>query len=336
MSDIVAEAVSDLSGLLGSRAVVVLLGDSLTQRGFGRGGWASAISDYYGRRADVLNRGYGGYNTIYGKHVMHALFPKTSDLDTKSKQGKYLLVTVWFGANDASTEDFKAYVPLSVFETNMEDMVRHLQLFFHFIVLLSPPPVHEHTRQAYQRHKYGELDKGTLQQTLERSHEYGMSVKKVAEKYNAIFVDVYALMIEQGENVWPSFVGANDPDGDGLHLSAEGQTFVAKQVIRAIETRTVSLQSIPAELPWGSELDRETFQQTMEAYQIGNENGRIGLGLDYISYTGVNRKSVSQNHFVVIVLIALLAAGFAIIILRFLYVRRHRKVGMGHAANHNK
>ena len=41
---------------LTSRPRVVLFGDSLTQRGFEEQGWASALCDYYTRRADVLNR----------------------------------------------------------------------------------------------------------------------------------------------------------------------------------------------------------------------------------------------------------------------------------------
>jgi hypothetical protein len=64
VSERVSERVSkmvDYSGLLGSRAVVVLLGDSLTQRGWSSdervsegvsaAGWAARLAEHYGRRA---------------------------------------------------------------------------------------------------------------------------------------------------------------------------------------------------------------------------------------------------------------------------------------------
>ncbi|CAM9911419.1 unnamed protein product, partial [Ectocarpus fasciculatus] len=248
-----------VEGLLGSRAVVVLFGDSLTQRGYLSDGWAAAVSNYYGRRADVFNRGYGGYNTRYGRYILHALFPDKLKSNSISKEGKYLLATVWFGANDASTPDFRAHVPLPEFESNMEDIISHLQHYFHFVVALSPPPVHEPTRLAFQQVKFGDKATGMIQQTTERAGEYAKVVQKVAQKYNAFFVDVHNLMLEQGAVMWPSFVGAGSPDGDGLHLSKRGEMFVGKHVIELIEKSTLHVQDLPAEFPWGSELSGETF-----------------------------------------------------------------------------
>ena len=47
--------------------MVVLLGDSLTQRGGavagGAPGWAARLGELYARRPDVVNRGLSGYNT---------------------------------------------------------------------------------------------------------------------------------------------------------------------------------------------------------------------------------------------------------------------------------
>ncbi len=47
------------------RPAIVLFGDSITQQGFGLNGhvgWASLLANDYIRRADVLNRGFSGYN----------------------------------------------------------------------------------------------------------------------------------------------------------------------------------------------------------------------------------------------------------------------------------
>ena len=43
---------------------VFLFGDSLTQYAFGsEGGWAAMLADKLQRKADVVNRGFSGYNT---------------------------------------------------------------------------------------------------------------------------------------------------------------------------------------------------------------------------------------------------------------------------------
>ena len=69
-----AKTAGELPALLG-RSSIVLFGDSLTQRGFEEGGWASAVAHHFGRRADVYNRGYGGYNSRWAAVLAPSLFP---------------------------------------------------------------------------------------------------------------------------------------------------------------------------------------------------------------------------------------------------------------------
>jgi lysophospholipase L1-like esterase len=75
------------------RPKILLLGDSLTQTSFD--GWGGGLAHRYQRRADVLNRGMSGYNTRwylqYGK-----------DSGVWEESGNVALITIWFGANDAS------------------------------------------------------------------------------------------------------------------------------------------------------------------------------------------------------------------------------------------
>jgi hypothetical protein len=56
------------------RSTFILLGDSLTQQAFTRGGWGQLIGDLYVRRADVLNRGYSGYNTRWALQLLPFIF----------------------------------------------------------------------------------------------------------------------------------------------------------------------------------------------------------------------------------------------------------------------
>ena len=276
------DSIAGIPRLIGSRAMVVLFGDSLTQRGYQQCGWVSAVSNYYGRKADVFNRGYGGYNTKYGRHLMRSLFPISSlAMYTHTTTGKYLLATVWFGTNDAVHSNRPAHVPLEEYKANMEYMVSYLQDFFYFVVVISPPPVHETTRLQYQKIKYGEKATNQIDLTNEKVREYATIAKQVAHKYNVLFLDIFNLMIEQGETIWPSFVGAGIPGGDGVHFSSKGEEFVGSHVLDLLEKKTVPIESLPAELPWGSSVNGENYISKFEEHQLFSQQHKLGLGLDF-------------------------------------------------------
>lgn len=48
------------------RPKIILFGDSITQQSFTVGGWGARLADHYARKADVINRGFSGYNTTWG------------------------------------------------------------------------------------------------------------------------------------------------------------------------------------------------------------------------------------------------------------------------------
>ncbi|CAN1347741.1 GDSL esterase/lipase At5g62930 [Linum perenne] len=77
------------------RPQIVLFGDSITEQSFRSGGWGASLTDSYSRKADVFNRGYGGYNTRWALFLLHQLFP----LDGRKPP---IAATVFFGANDAA------------------------------------------------------------------------------------------------------------------------------------------------------------------------------------------------------------------------------------------
>ncbi|GMN45898.1 hypothetical protein TIFTF001_015094 [Ficus carica] len=57
------------------RPEIVLFGDSLTEQSFRPGGWGASLANTYSRKADVLVRGYGGYNTRWALFLLYHLFP---------------------------------------------------------------------------------------------------------------------------------------------------------------------------------------------------------------------------------------------------------------------
>ena len=184
------------AGLFGERSTVVLFGDSITQHGFEDGGWAGTVADYFSRRADVFNRGFGGYNMRWARHLLPSLFPESD---------RHLLVTVWFGANDAAASGEIAHVPLAEYEENMRAVLQHLKQRARHVVVLTPPPVHGPTRLAFQRRKFGDRASGVLERTTESAGRYAAAAVRVAAEQGVPVLDVHSLML--AEPGWPAFVG---------------------------------------------------------------------------------------------------------------------------------
>jgi lysophospholipase L1-like esterase len=114
--------------LLLLRPTVVLFGDSITAQSFRSGGWGSALADAYSRKADVVVRGYGGYNTRWALFLLHHIFPLGSSSPP-------VATTIFFGANDAAlkgrTSD-RQHVPVEEYTDNVRKIVQHLKVLICF------------------------------------------------------------------------------------------------------------------------------------------------------------------------------------------------------------
>lgn len=76
----------------------------------------ASLAHHFNRRADVYNRGYGGYNSRWARPVFESLFPPHGSLagEAAKSQKRHFLVTIWLGANDAAIPSERAYVPVEV------------------------------------------------------------------------------------------------------------------------------------------------------------------------------------------------------------------------------
>ena len=115
-----------------TRPNIILFGDSITQLGFSgssttsSSGWVSLLSNAYARRADVLNRGYSGYNTRHALDILPSVFSSVDGTQSDS----VLMVTVFFGANDASLpgdREHCQHVPINEYERNIRKIVESIQ-----------------------------------------------------------------------------------------------------------------------------------------------------------------------------------------------------------------
>ncbi|XP_074381674.1 GDSL esterase/lipase At5g62930 isoform X3 [Apium graveolens] len=105
------------------RPQIVLFGDSITQQSFSLGAWGAALADTFSRKADVLVRGYGGYNTRWALFLLHHIFP----LDAATPP---LAVTIFFGANDAALSgrtSERQHVPVEEYKENLRKIVHHIK-----------------------------------------------------------------------------------------------------------------------------------------------------------------------------------------------------------------
>ena len=171
-------------GLTDRRRAIVLFGDSLTQRSFEPSGWGAALAHLYGRRCDVYNRGFGGYNTRWCRSMVGELFPAHETP---------LLATVLLGTNDAALFDVEpaAHVPLEEYEDNLTAIVTHVKKRCVHVIVLTPPCMDERQRLAFQKEKYGADALGALDRCNANTKRYAEVATRVAETLDVPCVDLF-------------------------------------------------------------------------------------------------------------------------------------------------
>ncbi|KAI9012290.1 SGNH hydrolase-type esterase domain-containing protein [Hyaloraphidium curvatum] len=219
---------------------ILLFGDSLTERG--THGWGSRLALLYARRADVVIRGFGGYNT------RNALDAAPAILAPYAAQGapELALAVVWFGANDSALPEAergtphsaRQHVPAAEFAENLRRLVgivRAAQPGAR-ILLLSPPPVHEPTRLAQLLLRAGErefrsLPEGSLDRRNAATRVYSEACIRVAKEEGAAVLDLWTELQRDplGREIPPDVWGPKFLD-DGLHFTPQGEERVGQLV----------------------------------------------------------------------------------------------------------
>jgi lysophospholipase L1-like esterase len=171
------------------RPSIVLFGDSITEESFGEGGWGAHLANHYSRSADVVLRGYSGYNTRWASLVAGraiAALPRSS----------VAAVTVLFGANDASLPDRASafqHVPLPEYKDNLRAICAVLRMRWPSaaVILITPPPVNESGRVRYP---YGGDMSGLPERTNEVTGRYARACMEVARQAGLRVIDIWSRM----------------------------------------------------------------------------------------------------------------------------------------------
>ncbi|KAI3447780.1 hypothetical protein Pfo_004445 [Paulownia fortunei] len=222
-----------------SRPQFVLFGSSIVQMGYNVGGWGAILADLYARKADVVLRGYSGWNSRMALQVLDRVFPKNAAVQPS-------LVIVYFGGNDATNphpSGLGAHVPLPEFVENMKRIIVHLKSLSDKtrIICLTSPPVNE----AKVREIFGNgLDDQA--RTNEGCRIYSEALVELCQELDVEAINLWTAIQQRDDWANACFI-------DGIHLSAEGSKVVVEEILKVLKRvnwePSLYWLSMPAEFP---------------------------------------------------------------------------------------
>ncbi|KAE8692891.1 GDSL esterase/lipase CPRD49 [Hibiscus syriacus] len=199
------------------RPLFVLFGSSIVQFSFSNEGWGSILAHTYVRKADIILRGYAGWNSRRALEVLTKVFPQDGVVQPS-------LVIVYFGGNDSiepHPSGLGPHVPLLEYVNNMKKIAMHLQGLSEKtrVMFLTTPPVNEE-----QIHEI----LGISGRTNEGSRVYSEACLKLCRELGVKCVDLWTAIQQRDGWMTTCFT-------DGIHFSSEGNKLVAKEILKAIE-----------------------------------------------------------------------------------------------------
>jgi len=206
---------------------------------------SAILADAYRRRADVLNRGFGGYTT-------RSLEPIVLRACAAARAGgapRFGLATLFLGANDANAQA-EQHVPVDEYARRLEAMALALAGVSYCVVVIGPGPVDNRrwpTRSNAAAAAYGDAARGVVARAREAAAAAGAAL---------LFAPFFEAAtggfprVKEGSEA-PLSVTARpelhwvDALSDGLHLSSAGNAALAEAVLRAVR------EGCPAAAPEG-------------------------------------------------------------------------------------
>lgn len=230
-----------------TRPKIFLFGDSITEDSFALGGWGASLANHFSRTADVVLRGYSGYNTRWALKVLERVFPVSKGDGTETAP---VALTVFFGANDACLPNRCSgfqHVPLHEYKENLSSIVSFFKKRWPttHVVLVTPPPIDEDARLRYP---YVDNPEGLPERTNEAAGEYARACILVANECHVPVIDLWTKMQQSPD--WKK-----DYLSDGLHLTNGGNQLVFEEVIRKLRDEGLSLESMAVDLPLIADID---------------------------------------------------------------------------------
>jgi len=240
------------------RPTILLFGDSITEFGFGANGkigWASLLSSAYSRRADVLSRGFSGYNTQHALSVLPSVLG-ISNNDATSSESKIplLFCTIFFGANDASLPAARQHLPLEEYCENIRVIIstirRHTITSSIIkpelsadkagenrgiitipeempIILITPPPV---SPKAWDYFCTVTSPRPLSPRSNDQCKIYGSKLIEIGKEMNCPVLDTFQILGgDKGEDHYSKYLV------DGIHLDGDGNMLIYNALMDLIQ-----------------------------------------------------------------------------------------------------
>uniref|UniRef100_A0A5B7A109 Putative GDSL esterase/lipase CPRD49 n=1 Tax=Davidia involucrata TaxID=16924 RepID=A0A5B7A109_DAVIN len=203
------------------RPEFVLFGSSIVQLSFSNGGWGTILTDIYARKADILLRGYYGWNSRRALQVLDQVFPKDAAIQPS-------LVIVYFGGNDSMgphPSGLGPHVPLHEYIENMRKIALHLKSLSETtrIIFLSCPPVNEARLRQGTSGIFSEIVR-----TNELCRSYSEACIDLCQEMGVKVVDLWTAIQKRDDWLIACFT-------DGVHLSAEGSKIVVEEILKVLK-----------------------------------------------------------------------------------------------------
>lgn len=204
------------------RPQFVLFGSSIVQFSFSNQGWGAILADIYARKADIILRGYAGWNSRAALEVLNQIFPKDAPVQPS-------LVIVYFGGNDSMKphpSGLGPHVPLNEYIENMKKIALHLKSLSEKtrIIFLSAPPINEaKIRESESLSVFGDLGR-----TNEACRKYSEACIKLCEEIGVKVIDLWTSLQKRDDWLTVCFT-------DGIHLSSEGSKIVLKEILKVLK-----------------------------------------------------------------------------------------------------
>ncbi|OCF38036.1 hypothetical protein I317_04819 [Kwoniella heveanensis CBS 569] len=256
---------------------IILFGDSLTERQDVPQTLDERMNRAYGRKLDVLNRGFGGYTSTLGVALLDHIFAPKEDA---AASPVVRLVTLFFGTNDSVNFPNPRATPPEVFKSNTHHMLTQLtsptspyaiaDTPVHIILITPPPPydpqvplpakwVRDQARSLRFAEAVRELGKEWKVREGSEENQTGWRVE---------VLDLWAEMEKRagglGHGLAPFF-------HDGCHMTTEGY-----QVLWDLYTDLIKgkwkghgldwedEQDLPMRVPWYGHLDMDQLEESLK------------------------------------------------------------------------
>ncbi|CAH9146909.1 unnamed protein product [Cuscuta epithymum] len=216
-----------------TRPKFVLFGSSIVQFSYSQEGWGAILADIYARKADIVLRGYGGWNSRCALEVLEKVFPKDADEQPS-------LVIVYFGGNDSMSPvvyGVNAHVPLSEYVENMRKIAIHLKSLSETtrIIFLTCPPINE--AQILEVF-------GTSSRSNKLCQKYSDACVELCKQLDVKVIDLWRALQQRDDWLTACFT-------DGIHLTPEGSKIVVKEIMKVLKEAdwepSLHWESLPTE-----------------------------------------------------------------------------------------